>query len=737
MSTRDLLGNFARTPQVGRIMTDTERLARMKNEYVEFIDGEELRSAFAISDSYVLTAWHCVADNADQRVWLRLRQQASELTGYTYVPLCLANFSAPIDVAVLKIDESGLTEARMTGNAASGILGATSIRLSTRVRLHDKVRVMGFPASASSADSDSNAATVVDLDLRVGNSTAVKLYGDAFAAVDPVDPRGMSGGPVLRQSAGAPRSLASEAAVAVIRAVPRGMFPYTASGGALIATHIAIAAAALPEVAQALDRVKQKSSSSAMGSHPARRYRMVPRQLPPRIAHFTGREGDLKRLDRLLNGEQGQDQRTAVISAIDGTAGVGKTALAIHWAHRVRDLFPDGDLYVNLHGYDFSAPVEAYHVMDYFLRALGIAASDIPRDSDARASLYRSVLHDRRVLLLLDNAASVDQVAPLLPASDFAFALITSRSRLAGLAVTHATAQLSLDLMTPAEALDLLREIIGTERVEREEDAARLLAERCAYLPLALRIIAEHVKIRPRADLANIAAEISGSDHNIGDFTTVDESFAVESIFDWSYKRLSPGDAEVFRRLGLHPGAEMSAESAAALIMSSMSAAERPLYRLAGMHMVEEANDRRFVFHDLMRLYAERKCSIDDAYDVRSAAFGNLASWYIHSANNANKLLLQRSPIEFESTLVSTEPLSFDDFSAALAWCEMERANLTLLTVQAYERGLLYIACKLPDVLRGFYNLRKHWSDWETTHGIALKAARRLNDTYSEASMLN
>jgi len=717
-------------------MTDTERLARMINEYADYIDGEELRSAFAISECYVLAAWHCVADSADRRVWLRLRQQVSGIQDYTYVPLRVANSDVSIDVAVLKIDESGLIEAHLTDNAASEILSSASIRLSTRVRLFDKVRVIGFPASASSADRDSNAATIVDLDLHVGNSTAVKLYGDAFAAVDPVNPRGMSGGPVLRRTAGAPQSLASEAAVAIIRAVPRGMYPNTASGGALIATHIAAAAAALPEIAEALLPAEKMPLSDSLESPSSRRV-MVPRQLPPRIAHFTGREEDLERLDSLLTGEQGQDQRTAVISAIDGTAGVGKTALAIHWAHRVRDHFSDGDLYVNLHGYDFSTPVEAHQVMDYFLRSLGIAASDIPRDPDARTSLYRSVLYSRRTLLVLDNAASVDQVAPLLPASDSAFALITSRSRLTGLGVTHATAQLSLDLMTQAEALKLLKNIIGTERVQREENAARLLVEQCAYLPLALRIIAENVRIRPRASLATITGELGGNHHNIDDFATVDESLAIVSVFDWSYKRLSREDAEIFRRLGLHPGAEMSAESAAALIMSPISAAKRPLYRLASMHMVEEANDRRFTFHDLMRLYAERKCSMDDEDYVRSTAFENLASWYLHTANNANKLLLQRSPINFDSKLVGTEPLSFDDFAAALGWCELERINLTLLTVQAYQRGLLHIACKLPGVLRGFYNLRKHWSDWEKTHNIALEAARRLGDSDGEASMLN
>jgi tetratricopeptide (TPR) repeat protein len=733
MSARDPLGSFAQAPQVGRIMTDIERRARMMNEYADYIDGEELRSAFAISDTYVLTAWHCVADSADKRVWLRLRQQASEIPGYTYVPLRVANFDTLIDVAVLKIDESGLTEARLTRKAASEILSWASIGLSTRVWLHEKVRVIGFPASASSADRDSNAAEVVDLDLRVGDATAVKLYGDAFAAVDPVDPRGMSGGPVLRRTANASQSIASEAAVAIIRAVPRGMYPNTASGGALIATHIAAAAAALPEVAQALPS-GETPLRDAIENTTSRRV-IVPRQLPPRIAHFTGRVEDLDRLDSLLADGRGQAQRTAVISAIDGTAGVGKTALAIHWAHRVRDQFPDGDLYVNLHGYDFSTPVEAHQVMDHFLRSLGIAAADIPRDPDARTSLYRSVLYNRRTLLVLDNAASVDQVAPLLPASDSTFALITSRSRLTGL--THATAQLSLDLMTPSEALNMLKNIIGTERVQREEDTARLLAEQCAYLPLALRIIAENVKIRPRASLATITRELGGNRHNIDDFAMVDESIAVESVFDWSYKRLSSEDAEIFRRLGLHPGAEMSTESAAALIMSPISATEKPLYRLAGMHMVEEANDRRFTFHDLMRLYAERKCRMDDADHLQSTAFENLASWYIHTANNANKLLLKRSPINFDSKLVGTEPLSFNNFAAALAWCELERVNLTLVTVQAYQRGLLHIACKLPGVLRGFYNLRKHWSDWEKTHSIALEAARQLGDPDSEASILN
>ena len=400
MSARDPLGNFGQAPQVGRIMTDQERLARMANESAGFLDGERLRSAFAISESCVVTAWHCVADNFDERVWLRLRQQAAAVPRYVYVPLRLASYSTPIDIAVLTTDEPALPEARLTANVAREVLRAASLRLSTRVQVHDQVRIIGFPASAPSADSDTNAATVVELDLAVGNTTAVKLYGDAFAAVDPVNPRGLSGGPVLRQETGPEGAGDAESVVAVIRAVPRGLFPYSASGGSLIATHIADAAAALPEIAQSL--AWEEKPQPAREDAQASAGRRVPRQLPPGIAHFTGREEDLSYLDSLLAASQvGGERRAAVISAIDGTAGVGKTALAISWGHRVRGRFPDGDLYVNLHGYDFKAPVSAHEVMDSFLRALGTPPAEIPQDPDARTSLYRSVLYGRRILLIL------------------------------------------------------------------------------------------------------------------------------------------------------------------------------------------------------------------------------------------------------------------------------------------------------------------------------------------------
>lgn len=715
-------------------MTDAERVARMANETAPFIDGEVLRTAFAVSDTYVLTAWHCVAAQRDERVWFRLRQHASAIPRYFYVPLRLSSHSPWLDVAVLTIDQQSLPAASLTMAAASEMLRAASIPLSPQVEIRDHVRVMGFPLSAASADSDTNAATVVDPVLPVGSVTVVKLHGDAFAAVDPVNPRGLSGGPVLKQNPGLGGSSDTEAAVAVVRGAPRGMDPGTSSGGALLATHIADVAEALPEIAALLT-----ASEPAPGAAPPPGgHRFVPRQLPPNIAHFTGRDDDVAYLDELLDGS-GEQRRTAVISAIDGTAGVGKTALAIHWSYRVRDRFPDGDLHVNLHGYDFSTPLAAPEVMENFLRALGVAPTDIPRDLDARTSLYRSTLYDRRILLVFDNAASAAQVAPLLPTSGSAFALVTSRSRLPGLAA-HTDAQLSLDLLSKGEALTLLAEIIGTDRVQREADVAERLVMQCAGLPLAIRIVAENIKDRPRASLAAVSADLGGrgsTRSSLASFSTPDDSIALEAVFGWSYDRLSPDDARIFRRLALHPGAEISVESAAALVMAPLREAVKPLYRLATVHMVEEVSDGRFSFHDLMRLYARERCDSDDAADVRSAAFQNLASWYIHTANNANKLLLKRSPFSLDSPLAGAEPLAFESSGHALDWCELERDNLTLLTVQAYDHGLFDIACKLPNVVRGFYNLRKHWSDWEATHEIALRAARELADPRAEADVMN
>jgi Trypsin-like peptidase domain len=356
-------GKFGAVPRVGRIMTDAERVARMANETAPFIDGEVLRTAFAVSDAYVLTAWHCVAARRDERVWFRLRQHASTTPWYFYVPLRLASHSPSLDVAVLTIDQQSLPAASLTMAVAAEMLRAASIPLSAQVKVRDQVRVMGFPLSAASADSDTNAATVVDVELPVGSVTVVKLHGDAFAAVDPVNPRGLSGGPVLKQNPGPGGSSDTEVAVAVVRGVPRGMNPDTSSGGALLAAHIADVAEALPEIAALLAASEPAAETAPL---PGGR-RIVPRQLPPNIAHFTGRDDDVAYLDELLDGPSEQP-RTAVISAIDGTAGVGKTALAIHWSYRVRDRFPDGDLYVNLHGYDFSAPLAAPEVMENFLR---------------------------------------------------------------------------------------------------------------------------------------------------------------------------------------------------------------------------------------------------------------------------------------------------------------------------------------------------------------------------------
>ena len=286
--------------------------------------------------------------------------------------------------------------------------------------------------------------------------------------------------------------------------------------------------------------------------------------------------------------------------------------------------------------------------------------------------------------------------------------------------------------------MSLLREVIGAERVEREAVTAQRLIRQCARLPLALRIVGDQIKTRPHASLTAISANLGGNEPSIDNFSTADESLAVGAVFDWSYQSVRAEDATLFRRLGLHPGADMSAESAAALVLAPPRTAERGLYRLAAANMVEEIGDKRFTFHDLLRLYAKERCTTDDAERDQTEAFGNLAAWYLRTANNANRLIMpQRSAINVARDPVGSPPLAFADFAGALAWCEAERPNLTLLIAEAYNRGMLDVACLLPVILRGFFNLRKHWADWGTTHDIALSAATRLGDPANEAAVFN
>jgi DNA-binding SARP family transcriptional activator len=342
---------------------------------------------------------------------------------------------------------------------------------------------------------------------------------------------------------------------------------------------------------------------------PAAPPRRVPAQLPADVAAFTGRAVEVAVVDALLSGhaetEGPKPEPTAVvITAVSGTAGVGKTALAVRCAHRAAGRFPDGQVYLNLRGYDPDQPVSAADALARLLHTLGVAASDIPLDVDERAALYRTGIAGRRMLIVLDNAATVEQVRPLLPGTASCVVVVTSRAALAGLVAVHGAHRLDLDVLPAGDANSLLRQLIG-ERVDDEPLATSVLVERCARLPLALRVAAERATAHPADRLADLVAALDDPGRRLELLAAGgDPRAGVRAAFSWSYRRLPPDAAHIFRLAGRHPCQDLEAEDVAALDGTCACAARRSLALLADEHLVQPAGCGRYVMHDLLRAYA-------------------------------------------------------------------------------------------------------------------------------------
>jgi len=489
--------------------------------------------------------------------------------------------------------------------------------------------------------------------------------------------------------------------------------------------------------------------------------RTVPAQLPHDLPGFTGRSAELAQLQELLPVEPrlpgqrrrdgpstgadqvpetgGQTGRAVTIALIEGAAGVGKTALAIHWCHRVADRFPDGQLYVDLRGFDpRQPPLTPAGALRQLLGGLGVDPARIPVEEDGQAGLYRSLLAGKRVLVLLDNAASAAQVRPLLPGGSGALVVVTSRNRLGGLVARDAAHAVGLDLLGPDEALALLTRAIGPERVDAEPAAARELARLCGNLPLALRVAAQRVAVRPYLTLRDLVAELGAERGRLDVLSTgADETTAVRAVFSWSYRALDAASARVFRLLGLY-FSDIGTAAVAALAGVSVAEARRALEVLAGGHLLEEVGAGRYRCHDLLRLYAGECAEQDETEDGRAEAVRRVLTWYLHTAVAASRALnpytrhLLLPPPE-----ASCAPLEFTGYDEALGWCESERGNLVAAVGKAAERGDDTLAWQLPIALWSFFNLRKHWNDWLTTHELALSAAQRLGNLAAEASVHN
>jgi tetratricopeptide (TPR) repeat protein/DNA-binding XRE family transcriptional regulator len=462
---------------------------------------------------------------------------------------------------------------------------------------------------------------------------------------------------------------------------------------------------------------------------------VVPRQLPGVAAHFTGRAAELTVLDALLDRTEGRKHGTLVISAIGGSAGVGKTALSVYWAHRVAERFPDGQLYVNLRGYDPAQPVPAADALAGFLRALGVPGQDIPPGQDERAARFRSLLAGKRILVVLDNAGSVGQVRPLLPGEPGCVAVVTSRDSLAGLVAADGALRMEVGLLPLADALALLRSLIGTKADDDPEATAELTAL-CARLPLALRIAAELAAARGRAPLRELVAELSA--HRLDCLDAGEDRTDVRAVFSWSFRHLPDDAAKVFALMGLHPGAELDVTAAAALAGTTVQQARRALDRLHRASLVQATAPGRYGMHDLLRAYASEQAAARDADGSSYQALTRLFDYYLAGTAAAMDLIFpadahRRPRITAEAVVVPV--LAGPD--EARAWLDRERANLVAVVVYSANHGWGRHAAGLAETLRQYLVNGGHLPEAETIYGLALRAARQSGDLAAEARALN
>jgi tetratricopeptide (TPR) repeat protein len=462
--------------------------------------------------------------------------------------------------------------------------------------------------------------------------------------------------------------------------------------------------------------------------------RVVPRQLPGPVGHFAGRQSELAALTSLL--ECADRAPAAVISAIGGTAGVGKTALAVHWAHQVADRFPDGQLYVNLRGYDPGRPVPASDALAGFLRAFSVAGQDIPSDTDERAAAYRSLLAGRRMLVVLDNARDAAHVRPLLPGSPGCLAVVTSRCQLTGLVTADGAHALMLDLLTEAEARELLAQRLGTARLDAEPAAVAELIGLCARLPLALAVAAARVSAQPRRRLGPFAQELKDAQLMLDRLETWDTATSVRAVFSWSLHSLSQPAVRMFGLLGLHPGPDITTPAAASLAGTSPSQAHQALRELAEAHLATERMPGRFSLHDLLRAYAAEQAAASGAATERRAAVHRLLDHYLHTADAANRALYPtREPLVLPAPRPGTQPPDLAGAQQAHGWLLAERRGLIAAAHQAADLGFDRHAWQIPYSAAMFLGLNGYWDDWAAVQRGALACAQRLQDQAAQARL--
>ncbi|TDD92172.1 tetratricopeptide repeat protein [Actinomadura darangshiensis] len=449
-----------------------------------------------------------------------------------------------------------------------------------------------------------------------------------------------------------------------------------------------------------------------------------PRQLPPDVPGFTGRRTVLARLGSLV--EAGGP--APVIIALTGMPGIGKTALAVHWAHLMSERFPDGQLFLDLRGYSKRGALSSREALGQALRTLRVPSDRLPVDEDELAALYRSRLANKRMLIVLDDAEDPRQVYPLLPGTSSCVVIVTARLKLTALVARYGARAMALDLLSEAEALDLVGEVAGRERTQQEPAATAALVQMCARLPLALRVAAANIATRPQQSVADTVHALAEGDRLSKLAIGEDPGEAVGATFDLSYRGLAQETRRAFRLLGLVEGPHVAPEAVGALLGATPEAARRLLYRLETAGLVQAIGGGRYHLHELLREYAQGRSLAEDSPVVQTAAIQRLATWYLATAQQAGRFLDRyRRTIRQELT---APPVNPDPAERAghLGWFAAEQPNLTALVRQVARLGWDQLTWELADAVYDFFELGRHCHENLDVHRLGLEAAQRASN---------